>query len=293
MLENFLYSSSINMSESTRAAVHSFWKDVDRRFSFLEIEGLPAFQIRRIVFSVAGFTVLNLVSRVLMPRIFPEYTKILERKKKFSYFIQIFVGFVHACLVSYLAVDAAFIHPHSCPASNDIWGKSDRTQLLFAILSGYFVQDFGTMFYRETFDIPFAIHHVLFTICFVAVQQSGLLSYYSIRMILFELTTIFFQLARMSYYLDYVGAQAFFNQCFGVLFLIIRNIYGIYISVDAYRMLLNYPADLPNKYLIGLIAFANVTVHIMNAHWLRLILKKSGLFKKEKLDKTNNKLKST
>jgi len=164
-----------------------------------------------------------------------------------------------------------------------LYGVSDRAQLIFTISCAFFLWDFYYLvFLDDKLDFTMFIHHIVFFSCFILVQ-APFIQYYAIRILLFEVSTIFLNPRQM---LKMLGKSGILFKCleicFGISFLLVRNIYGIWFSVDA----ILYMNDNMNKIsasknVVRFIIAANVFANGLNLYWMAVIVRMVTSSKKE------------
>lgn len=228
------------------------------------------------------FGLINLVGGNVFQYQFPDEWRILCERKKEKLFVQTGIGWIHAAVVSALSFNLAFFSTDPALEADHINGISDQAQMIFAISCAYFFYDFlYLVFVAYKLDVEMVAHHTVVFTCFMIVQQP-FLQYYSIRIILFELSTIFLNIRQMLKYVEKTQSSfyAFVETSFGVSFVLVRVVYGVTMSAGAFNEVYQKRNEVTRTRSMCFIGLANFFMTALNLYWLNIIVRTK--FKKKK-----------
>jgi hypothetical protein len=188
-------------------------------------------------------------------------------------------GLVHAVAVSIVAL-WILLWPEADIAlgPSALYGRSERSQTLFAVSTGYFMWDLITVLSNfHTYGFPFLLHAVACFGCYL-MGQYPFLNYYGAAFLLFELSTPFLQARHIFLLLGLKSHPVFphIESAFGVAFIGCRILFGYplsYMFIQDMRVLLASGKAHSNAVVYYNLA-ANVGLCALNAFWLSLMIMK-------------------
>lgn len=220
--------------------------------------------------SAVGWFGLELTAHAVLRRLNPEaWAKRTEVQKR-DLAVSV-TGFIHAVVSSCLALHTVW---NELPVIDERLQVSSPTGILCLQISlGYFIWDlFITP--RYGYGLPFIVHAVL-GITSTGIAQTGIVTNWTIRYILFEISTPALHVRQYYIQQKQTDSMAFFvaDWCFRLTYVVVRSFYGSYLTYKTLTVVLPsaiYSTTEPDivRHLVITISGISVVSFTLNQFWL-------------------------
>ena len=185
---------------------------------------------------------------------------------------------VHCLIVLPVCTYLIFVDTPRSLEVDHIYGRSKASDLVFEISTAYFFWDFIAVLVYKTIPWDYFIHHSACFLVYVIVQQP-FFHYHALRPLLFEYSTIFFNLRfwMMTLKIDSVYIRLFTATQIGFIatFFATRIIMGVPISYYVFKDLWEvYSSGRLNHPISAIyLSICNIGVLVLNLVWGRKIVR--------------------
>lgn len=217
-----------------------------------------------IVYSFAAFTLVYVSSALLSPVIAPMTYPLLSKRAKHSWNVHA-VSMAHAVIIGPMALHRLFILP-TVSRAEKAFGWEESMGRLHGIAVGYFVWDTIESILAQV-EVGFVIHGLSCALIF-GLSYRPFMAFYGPSALVWELSTPFLNI---HWYLDKLQMTGGLLQAINGfillgLFFAVRVCYGIYMSLDFFRTLLEVRGKIP----VGLTLTyggGNLALNVLNLFW--------------------------
>lgn len=222
-----------------------------------------------IIYSVLFWTVLQLISFYLTPRIFGKYYSALDERRRAQWHVRS-VSVVHAIVSVCLALPLLFDEELR---SDMIFGFSDYAAWVHTIPCGYFIWDtIVCIYYIQDSGIGFVIHGIVSFLVFYLAYRPFLIPFGAV-FLMFELSTPFLH---FNWFLDKCNLtgttlQLLNFMLLGLSYAGVRITFGLYSSFFFFTSMWEHLDEVPLPLAI-FYSISNILLNGLNLYWLLLMV---------------------